>query len=269
MKLRAGEDFELPELGGEAIEPRLFVSTYHDTADHRLAPPRRHAPAPGRERQGALAAEAAGTGSRGSSSRSRGRPPRRRPSCSRLLVGHLRQRRAATPIARLRTRREGVRADGAEIVHDTVAVLDHQRVTRSFDELEVELLDGDEKTLRRIEKALRRAGAADGETPPEGLPGARPRLSARAGRAAGGRLVRRRPCARTSASKRTASWRTTPVRGSAPTPRSCIRCAWRRDGYAPSCGPDATCSIPRGRSRSGRSCGGSAARSARSATSTS
>jgi CHAD domain-containing protein len=60
-----------------------------------------------------------------------------------------------------------VRAKGAEIVHDTVAVLDHQRVTRSFEELEVELLDGDEKTLRRIEKALRRAGAADGESRPK------------------------------------------------------------------------------------------------------
>src|SRR3546814_13471664 len=31
----------------------------------------------------------------------------------------------------------------------------------------VELLDGDEKTLRRIEKALRRAGAADGESRPK------------------------------------------------------------------------------------------------------
>ena len=75
--------------------------------------------------------------------------------------------RALLPIARLRTRREGIRADGAEIVHDTVAVLDHQRVTRSFEELEVELLDGDEKTLRRLEKALRRAGAADGESRPK------------------------------------------------------------------------------------------------------
>jgi inorganic triphosphatase YgiF len=37
VKLRAGENFTLPELGGEAIEPRLFVSTYHDTDDHRLA----------------------------------------------------------------------------------------------------------------------------------------------------------------------------------------------------------------------------------------
>jgi CHAD domain-containing protein len=37
VKLRAASEFKLPELGGEAIEPRVFVSAYHDTADHRLA----------------------------------------------------------------------------------------------------------------------------------------------------------------------------------------------------------------------------------------
>ncbi len=71
------------------------------------------------------------------------------------------------PIARLRTRRNGIRADGAEVVHDRVAVLDHRRVAHTFEELEVELLDGEVKTLRRLEKALRRAGAADGERRPK------------------------------------------------------------------------------------------------------
>src|SRR4029450_1020417 len=37
VKLRAGDEFHLPELGGEAIEPRVFTSTYPDTADHRPA----------------------------------------------------------------------------------------------------------------------------------------------------------------------------------------------------------------------------------------
>jgi CHAD domain-containing protein len=59
-----------------------------------------------------------------------------------------------------------VRAQGAEIVFDEVTVID-ERSPRSFEELEVELLEGDEKALRRIEKALRRAGAADGETRPK------------------------------------------------------------------------------------------------------
>jgi CHAD domain-containing protein len=71
------------------------------------------------------------------------------------------------PLARLRTRRTGVRAQGAEIVHDEVTVVDERQIPRSFEELEVELLEGDEKALRQIEKALRRAGAADGETRPK------------------------------------------------------------------------------------------------------
>lgn len=165
VKLRAGEDFTLPELGGEAIEPRLFVSTYHDTADHRLARrgvTLRHRLENGKglwqlklpQGRSRLELEVAGS------------PLAPPDELLRLLTGHLR-REPLLPIARLRTRREGVRADGAEIVHDTVAVLDDRRVTRSFDELEVELLDGDEKTLRRIEKALRRAGAGDGENRPK------------------------------------------------------------------------------------------------------
>jgi CHAD domain-containing protein len=165
VKLRVGESFRLPELGGEAIEPRLFVSTYHDTGDHRLARrgiTLRHRIENGNglwqlklpQERARLELEAAGGPAE---------PPA---ELIGLLAGHLRGE-ALLPIARLRTRREGIRADGAEIVHDTVAVLDHQRVTRSFEELEVELLDGDERTLRRLEKALRRAGAADGENRPK------------------------------------------------------------------------------------------------------
>lgn len=165
VKLRVGEEFRLPELGGEPIEPRLFVSTYHDTGDHRLARrgiTLRHRLENGKGLwqlklpQGAARLELEEPG-----------PPHATPQeLLGLLAGHLRGV-SLQPIARLRTRRAGVRAGGAEIVHDSVAVLDHQRVTRSFEELEVELLDGDEKTLRRIEKALRRAGAADGESRPK------------------------------------------------------------------------------------------------------
>lgn len=165
VKLRAGEDFTLPELGGEAIEPRLFVSTYHDTADHRLA--RRGVTLRHRLENGkGLWQLKLPAGKARLELEAPGAPTAPPPELLTLLAGHLRGA-PLTPIARLRTRREGVRARGAEIVHDTVAVLDHQRVTRSFDELEVELLDGDERTLRRIEKALRRAGAGDGETRPK------------------------------------------------------------------------------------------------------
>jgi len=165
VKLRAGEDFTLPELGGEAIEPRLFVSTYHDTAEHRLA--RRGVTLRHRLENGkGLWQLKLPAGVSRLELEAPGGPAAPPSELLTLLAGHLRGV-PLTPIARLRTRREGVRADGAEIVHDTVAVLDHQRVTRSFDELEVELLDGDERTLRRIEKALRRAGAGDGESRPK------------------------------------------------------------------------------------------------------
>ena len=50
---------------------------------------------------------------------------------------------------------------GAEIVDDSVAVLEGQRVARRFSEIEIELVEGDERALRRLEKALRRAGATE------------------------------------------------------------------------------------------------------------
>ena len=165
VKLRAGETFRLPELGGEAIEPRLFVSTYHDTADHRLA--RRGITLRHRvENRKGLWQLKLPHGSSRLELEAAGAPSEPPPELRALLAGHLRGV-PLLPIARLRTRRQGVRADGAEVVHDTVAVLDHQRVTRRFEELEVELLDGDEKTLRRLEKALRLAGAGDGESRPK------------------------------------------------------------------------------------------------------
>ncbi len=158
VKLGAGEGFVLPELGTPLPE-RLFVSTYFDTADLRLARngvTLRHRVEDGtglwqlKLPHGAARIELELPG-----------PPARPPeSMLDLLVAHLRGE-GLVPVARLRTRREGMRVNGAEIVEDTVAVLDGVHVTRRFRELEVELLEGDEETLRRLEKQLRRAGATD------------------------------------------------------------------------------------------------------------
>jgi CHAD domain-containing protein len=165
LKLSAGADFELPELGGEAFPPRVFVSTYHDTSGHRLA----HSGVTLRYRlengrglwqlklpHGVARLELEREG-----------PPRTPPADMLRLLPALLRGDGLAPVARLRTRRAGVRAQGAEIVHDSVAILDAQRVTGRFDELEVELLDGDVRALRRLEKALRRAGATDGEGRPK------------------------------------------------------------------------------------------------------
>jgi CHAD domain-containing protein len=165
LKLTPREGFVMPQLGGEPLRPRVFVSTYHDTADLQLA--RHGVTFRHRIEDGAglwqlklphgaarLELEQAG-------------PPARPPQeLTALLVAHLRGRELV-PVARLRTRREGVRANGAEVVEDSVAVLDGVRVTRRFREVEVELLEGDERTLRRLEKRLREAGAASPDPTPK------------------------------------------------------------------------------------------------------
>ena len=157
VKLTPGEGFVLPELGGEQLRTRVFISTYHDTQDLRLARhgvTLRHRVEDGaglwqlKLPRGAARLELELPG-----------PPARPPAeLVGLLPAYLRGR-DLVPVARLRTRREGVRARGAEIVDDNVAVLQGQRVTRRFREIEVELLEGDERTLRQLEKELRKAGA--------------------------------------------------------------------------------------------------------------
>ena len=165
VKLAPEAGFVLPELGGEPMPTRRFTSTYHDTADLVLA----------RHNVTLRHRVEAGTGvwqlklPRGSAriELEQPGPPARPPlELASLLVGFLRGRELG-PVARLRTRRESVRADGAEIVDDSVAVLAGARVVQRFRELEVELLTGDEKTLRRLEKELRRAGAASADLRPK------------------------------------------------------------------------------------------------------
>jgi CHAD domain-containing protein len=165
VKLQPSPGFTLPELGGEQLRTRIFISTYHDTADLVLA---RHG-VTFRHRiedgagvwqlklpQGVARIELEQPG-----------PPARPPlEMLALLVAYLRGH-PLVPVARLRTRREGIRARGAEIVDDSVFVLDGPRVTRRFREVEIELLEGDERTLRRLEKELRIAGADSADRRPK------------------------------------------------------------------------------------------------------
>src|SRR5512134_1102957 len=37
LKLEVGPNFRLPKIPGEPLVPRVFVSVYYDTSDHRLA----------------------------------------------------------------------------------------------------------------------------------------------------------------------------------------------------------------------------------------
>ncbi len=164
LKLVPGEGFELPPLGQE-LPPRSFVSTYLDTSDLRLARHDltfRHRLEDGtglwqlKLPRGAARTELEVPG-----------PPARPPAeLVDLLVAYLRGDELVR-VARLRTRRKVRRADGAEILDDSVSVLEGQRVTSRFRELEVELLEGDEAALDRLELALLEAGAERGTFQPK------------------------------------------------------------------------------------------------------
>jgi CHAD domain-containing protein len=170
LKLEADRSFVLPELAGRALPRRTFTSTYHDTADHRLARSgvtlRRRV----ENRRGLwqlklprgdarLELEIPGP--------PRDVPPEMAEPLAAYARGHVLE-----PVAVLRTQRTGIRTDAtagavAEVTIDVVSVMADRRTIRSFRELEVELLEGDEKGLRKIAKALRVAGAYDGDGRPK------------------------------------------------------------------------------------------------------
>ena len=171
LKLDVEPGFRLPRLPGRSLVPRVFVSRYYDTPDHRLA------------RHGVTL---------------RCRTERRRPlwqvklprqaarlelelpaAASRLPDDLRRLLRVYTreadlvPIATLRTRRAGVLVHErgrpvAEVVVDSVAVLDGRKVKRRFREVEVELVGaGDEQTLEHLGSLLRASGATESEGTPK------------------------------------------------------------------------------------------------------
>jgi CHAD domain-containing protein len=161
LKLEAPEGFELPDLGGEPLEPRVFTSVYYDTAERSLTGSRitlrrrtEHGRSlwqlklPGEDARLELA-EPGGPAA----------PPE---ALARLLAAHLRHGPVA-PVAELRTRRHGalVARNGttAEVTIDDVAVMDALRVVDEFVELEVELKEGKPKQLDRIAEELEQAGA--------------------------------------------------------------------------------------------------------------
>jgi CHAD domain-containing protein len=157
VKLHPGDGFVLPELGGELQPTRRFTSTYHDTADLSLA--RHGVTLRHRVEGGAGVWQLKLPRDAGRAELEQAGPPARPPlELSALLVAFLRGRELE-PVVRLRTRRETVLVDGAEVVDDFVSVVVGQRVTSRFRELEVELVGGDEETLQRLAKELRRAGA--------------------------------------------------------------------------------------------------------------
>jgi CHAD domain-containing protein len=170
IKLRAGNGFALPGDLGEPLQPRRFSSTYHDTTDHRLAASgftlRYRAERGSGAWQlklphagGRLELELPGT-------------PEQVPSGFGDLLAATTRGRPLQPVATLDTDRQGVMVresgrDLAEVVVDVVAVSGSGAAVERLDELEVELVEGDDRSLQRIERALRAAGALDADERPK------------------------------------------------------------------------------------------------------
>ncbi|HVN60212.1 MAG TPA: CYTH and CHAD domain-containing protein [Gaiellaceae bacterium] len=163
IKLQPPEGFELSGIDGARREPRLFDSTYYDTDDRRLARGgvtlrRRVESGAGAWQlklpKGSARLELELEGSETIPDRA-----------TALLVG-LTRRRPLVPVACLRTHRETVTVQQngsvlADVVLDGVSVLEGERVAGGFEELEIELYDGSDDDLRRLEGVLRGAGAKD------------------------------------------------------------------------------------------------------------
>jgi CHAD domain-containing protein len=149
----------------------VFVSRYFDTPDHRLA---RHGVTL-RCRTEARRPLWQVKLPRGAARLELERPgaPTRLPSDLRQLLRVYTRDADLAPVATLRTRRAGVlvrerRRPVAEVVVDSVAVLDGRKVKRRFREVEVELVGaGDEQTLQRVGALLRGAGATESQGAPK------------------------------------------------------------------------------------------------------
>ena len=166
MKLRPGPGFSRLELPGRELPEEVLTSVYEDTDDLRLAA--------GSITLRRRVTDGNGTGvwqlklKHGSDRLELEweAPDARLPhELERLLLAHTRGRPLA-PVATLRTRRSGVLVqaggvDVAEVVLDAVDVVHEGRTVRSFEEIEAELVDGDRRALRKLERRLRRAGAID------------------------------------------------------------------------------------------------------------
>jgi CHAD domain-containing protein len=167
VKLAPPPDLDLSELDGESAAARDFDSTYYDTESHDLL---RHRVTFRRRVEGDSAAwqlKLPGADGRHELEFEDGELP---PDEALRLVFALTRRAPVAPVARLRTHRTTVRINRgdvhvADVVLDAVTVLDGERVGAAFDELEVELMEGEEDDLRRLEGVLRNAGAVDAEGP--------------------------------------------------------------------------------------------------------
>jgi CHAD domain-containing protein len=170
IKLAVDDHFRLPKLPGTPIPRRLLTSTYFDTSQYDLA----HAGITLRHRveRGKQAWQLKLPLMKGRQEVElidhRTIPPT---IFRNLLFLHLRQRELV-PVATLRVWRAGVRvhidrAPIADVTLDQVSVMKGNAVLQRFRELEIEQVNGKNRTLPDLEQQLRRAGAGDHDGRPK------------------------------------------------------------------------------------------------------
>lgn len=170
IKLSVEPNFRLPQLPGTSLSRHQVTSTYYDTEAYDLARARitfRYRTEPGMKawqlkiplgdnRQEVEVADG------------EAEPP---PSLRHLLLLHLGQRKLL-PVVTLRVWRTGVlvrhrHTPLAHVVLDSVRVVKLGAVIQRFRELEIEQLQGDEESLRSLERQLREAGASNHDGRPK------------------------------------------------------------------------------------------------------
>jgi CHAD domain-containing protein len=161
LKFDVDPGFELPDLGRRRAD-RTFTSTYYDTADGSLLgcgiTLRRRV----EQRAGVWQLKLPSEDGR-FELEERGGPAHAPATFLELLPALLRNGATLEQVARLRTCRQVSRvtrdADTVEVVLDSVTMLDGTKIAGRFAELEAEVVKGGGKTLGRIGKQLRKAGA--------------------------------------------------------------------------------------------------------------
>jgi CHAD domain-containing protein len=173
LKLEPPDGFQFPPLEGAELPTRHFTSAYYDTPPRSLA----HAGITLRRRLENGVSHWQLKLPRGADARAEiqelGGPAGPPDALRSLLTAHLRHGELEK-IATLRTRRSGVRVtDGeravADVTLDNVSVVGNGAGRHGFDELEIELVDGDERDLKRLGRTLRRAGARRSDGRPKVL----------------------------------------------------------------------------------------------------
>jgi CHAD domain-containing protein len=170
IKLAVESDFRLPQLPGTPLPRRLLISTYYDTDAYDLAQggiTLRHRVERGKKTWqlkiplGDYRQEVEVAGDQ----------PHPPDSFHRLLILFLGHQKLL-PVVTLRVWRTGFlvrhgRVSVAEVALDTVSVIKNGRTIQQFRELEIEQRQGDETSLRSLERQMREAGASDHDGRPK------------------------------------------------------------------------------------------------------